>query len=89
MTLVLSSYYKLSPRSDGATLKFNITDGAQCMAKNILQDKGNSTQSQSLDISDKQTEILARRLLPENKRFFADEDIRQECEEWKNRQKSK
>jgi len=36
--------------------------------------------------SDKQTEIFARRLLPEIKRFFADEDMRKEFEEWRKRQ---
>ena len=35
---------------------------------------------------DKQTEIFARRLLPEIKRFFADEDMRKEFEEWRKRQ---
>jgi len=45
------------------------------------------TQSQGIEISDKQIEIFARRLLPEIKRFFADEKIRWEFEEWqRNRQ---
>ena len=35
--------------------------------------------------SDKQTEIFARRLLPEIKRFFADEDVRKEFEDWKKK----
>jgi len=38
------------------------------------------------EASDKQTEIFARRLLPEIKRFFADEDMRKEFEEWKKKQ---
>ena len=33
------------------------------------------------EVSDKHTELFARRLLPEIKRFFADEDIRKEFEE--------
>ena len=39
----------------------------------------------SIEISDKQIEIFARRLLPEIKRFFADEDIRREFEEWQRK----
>ena len=46
--------------------------------------------AQSLNISDKQIETLARRLLPQIKKFFADEDIRKEFEEWrKKRQEEK
>ena len=44
-------------------------------------------QSQSIKISDEQIEIFARRLMPEIKRFFADEDIRREFEEWQRTQK--
>jgi len=46
-------------------------------------DKNNKTQG--LNISDKQIEILARRLLPPIKKFFADEDIRKEFEEWRKK----
>jgi len=35
--------------------------------------------------SDKQTEIFARRLLAEIKRFFADEDTRKAFEEWRKK----
>jgi len=38
--------------------------------------------TQAFEISEKQIEILARRLLPEIKKFFANEDIRKEFEEW-------
>jgi hypothetical protein len=41
------------------------------------------------DISDQQIEIFARRLLPEIKKFFADENIRLEFEQWKKRQNAK
>jgi len=34
----------------------------------------------------KQLDALARRLMPEIKKFFADEDIQREFEEWKSRQ---
>jgi len=37
------------------------------------------------EASDNQTEIFARRLLPEIKRFFADEDMRKEFEEWRKK----
>ena len=38
-----------------------------------------------IEISEKQIEIFARRLLPEIKRFFADEDMREEFDEWKKK----
>ena len=50
-------------------------------------DKNNK--AQGLNISDKQIEILARRLLPQIKKFFADEDIRKEFEVWKIKRKGK
>jgi hypothetical protein len=43
-------------------------------------------QTQDFEISNRQVEILARRLLPEIKRFFANEDIRREFEEWQKKQ---
>ena len=54
-------------------------------------DKGNSKntrkreQPQAIEISDKQIEIFARRLLPEIRKFFADEAIQKEFEEWKRK----
>ena len=45
-------------------------------------------QAQSIEISEKQIEILARRLLPEIRRFFADESVRKEYEEWQRKQKA-
>ena len=46
-------------------------------------------QENGLEISEKQIEILARRLLPQIKKFFADGDIRKEFEEWKIKQQDK
>ena len=68
-----------SPASAGIVLwKFNIFMEAQnLMAKKI--------QANSLEISEKQIEILARRLLPEIKKYFADENIRKEFEEWQGK----
>ena len=40
-------------------------------------------QAQGLEVSEKQIEILAKRLLPEIRRFFADDNVRKEFEEWK------
>ena len=51
------------------------------MAKTHNENKNSDTKK--LNISDKQIEILARRLLPQIKKFFADEDIRKEFEEWR------
>ena len=45
-------------------------------------------QVQSLNISEEQIEILARRLLPEIKKFFADDKIRNEFEEWKKKKQN-
>ena len=56
----------------------------------MAKQKGNSGNAQphSIEVSEMQIEILARRLLPEIKRFFADENIRLEFEEWqRERQK--
>ena len=41
--------------------------------------------TQSIKVSEKQIEILARRLLPEIRKFFADENIRKEFEEWQKK----
>jgi len=51
------------------------------MAKNLQKGINENEQSQALEVSEKQIEILARRLLPEIKKFFANEDIRKEFEE--------
>ena len=38
------------------------------------------------EISDKELELFARILLPEIKKYFADEDIKAEFEQWKETQ---
>ena len=38
-----------------------------------------------IEVSEKQIEIFARRLLPEIKKFYADESIRKEFEEWQQK----
>ena len=53
-----------------------------CMAKEVNK----NSKTQGLNISDKQIEILARRLLPQIKKFFANEDIQKEFEEWQKKQ---
>jgi len=55
------------------------------MAKKIQKDINGSNQAQNLEVSEKQIEVFARRLLPAIKKFFADEDIRKEFEEWKRK----
>jgi hypothetical protein len=40
-------------------------------------------QAPHIAVTEKQIEVLARRLLPTVKRFFADEDVRREFEQWK------
>jgi len=51
------------------------------MAKEVNE----NNKLQGLSVSDKQIEILARRLLPQIKKFFADEDIQKEFEEWRKK----
>jgi hypothetical protein len=46
----------------------------------------NDNQMFCMEITKEQTDVLARRLLPEIKKFFANEDIRKEFEEWKKLQ---
>ena len=41
----------------------------------------------AFEVSEKQIEVLARRLLPEIKKFFANEDIRKEFEEWQRKRR--
>ena len=56
------------------------------MNDNKQHNDDKNIQPVKLEITDKQTEILARRLLPEIKKFFTDPDIRKEFEKWKNSQ---
>ena len=56
------------------------------MARTIQKSNSKNNKAKGLDITDKQIEIFARRLLPEIKKFFADESIRKEFEEWKKQQ---
>jgi hypothetical protein len=58
------------------------------MANNIQNHVTNKTQTFCIDITKEQTDVLARRLLPEIKKFFADEDIRREFNEWKKMQQN-
>jgi len=55
----------------------------------MKKEKIMDTQIYGFEITDKQIEIFARRLMPEIKRYLADEDVRREFEEWlRERQKS-
>ena len=53
----------------------------------LANDINRNKQAQTLEISEKQIEIFARRLLPEIKKFFANEDIRKEFEEWQRKRR--
>jgi len=48
----------------------------------MKKEKIMDTQIYGFEITDKQIEIFARRLMPEIKRYLADEDVRREFEEW-------
>ena len=55
------------------------------MSKKDQKGINENEQAQGIEISNKQIEILARRLLPEIKKYFANEDIRKEFEEWQKK----
>jgi len=55
------------------------------MAKTNCKDNNGHAQPPLVEISEKDIEIFARRLLPEIKRYFADENIRKEFEEWQRK----
>ena len=55
------------------------------MAKSRQKETRGNTDAPSIDVSERQIEIFARRLLPEIKRCFADEAIRQEFEQWQKK----
>jgi len=38
-----------------------------------------------VEFSDEQVEIFARRIMPEIKKFFADENVKKEFEEWQRK----
>jgi len=65
------------------------TDGGRDsdMAELVRKGKNNDTQASGIEISDRQIEIFARRLLPEIKLFLANENIQREFEEWQRNQK--
>ena len=58
------------------------------MINNTQNTDNNKTQPFCIDITKEQTDVLARRLLPEIKKFFANEDIRREFDEWKKTQQN-
>ena len=58
------------------------------MEKKGRKTANQNTNPQGFEVSEKQIEILARRLLPEIKKFFADENIPKEFEEWKAKMKT-
>ena len=58
------------------------------MKEKIPEKSDENKQTSPLEISDKQIEILARRFLPEIKKFFADEDVQQAFENWQKEQKN-
>jgi hypothetical protein len=45
--------------------------------------------TQGIRVSEKQIEILARRLLPEIRKFFADENVKKEFKEWQEKKLNK
>ena len=55
------------------------------MAESTQKKPDENANAPSIEVSDRQIEIFARRLLPEIKRYFADESVRQEFEAWKRK----
>ena len=62
-------------------------EGAALNAKKLSKNTTENEQEQSLEISNRQIELLARRLLPEIKKFFANEDTQREFEEWQEKRR--
>ena len=59
------------------------------MREELNKNNVNNAQKFRINISKEQTDILARRLLPEIKKFYVNKDIRREFEEWKKKQQAK
>ena len=55
------------------------------MTKSTQRGTRKHEQASDFEVTAAQIELLARRLLPEIKRFFANEDIRREFEEWQRK----
>jgi len=51
----------------------------------IMAEKNVSEQAQIIEFTEQQIEIFARRMLPEIKRYFADDSIQREFEEWRSK----
>jgi len=47
-----------------------------------------SDRAEIIEVSEKQVEILARWLLPEIRKFFSDENVRKEFEEWQKKKQN-
>ena len=58
------------------------------MEKNNQKGLCKNTETIDYEITEKQIDIFARRLLPEVKKFFADMDIQFEFESWLRSQKT-
>ena len=48
--------------------------------------KNGNDSTQKIEYSEEQVEMFARRIMPIIKRYFADENVRKEFEEWKKKQ---
>ena len=59
------------------------------MEKDIQREHCKNTEATNNEITEKQIEVLARRMLPEIKKFFADEKVRLEFKEWQAKQQDK
>jgi len=51
--------------------------------------KNGNESTPKVEFSDEQIEIFARRMLPALRRFFTDENVKKEFEEWKKWQEIK
>ena len=59
------------------------------MEKDIQKEPCKNTEATDFEITEKQIEVLARRMLPEIKKFFTDEKVRLEFKEWQAKQQDK
>ena len=51
-----------------------------------MKGKNGNANTQTVKFSDEQIKIFARRIMPEIKKYFTDENVKKEFQEWKKKQ---
>ena len=53
-----------------------------------MKGKNRNESTPKIEFSDEQIEIFARRIMPEIKKYFANENVKKEFKEWQRKQKN-